>query len=75
MRVIVYEKNEVIEPVLRLSLKQSGETVVLEAIDENGVHINGGNLLTIDAKGQLLLPFGVATDLGLVLDKTGRLAV
>ena len=75
MKVRVYKKDEVSEPVLRLALIQSAGSVVLTAVKEDGSHVDGGNLLTITPKGRLALSFNVSSFLGLRLDDKGRLEV
>ena len=75
MKVKAYKKDEVPESVLRLDLQQSGGSVILVAVREDGTPVSGGNLLTITPKGKLSLSFNVSTDLGLRLDKEGRLLV
>lgn len=60
-------------PVLRLALVKRNEGVSLHAVDESGRHLNGGYLLSITPRGQIMRSTGISKDLGLPLDNRGRL--
>ena len=75
MKVEIYNEDAVPEPVLRLRLRQSNKDVVLEALNEDGTRISGGNLLSITSTGRLSRSFSINEDVGLKLDKDGRLLV
>jgi len=66
------EQKEEEQP-LRLRLVADGRSIVLNVVNKDGMWIT--SLLKIDAEGLLHLHEGVDDDLGLCLNKDGKLKV
>ena len=70
MRTIAWGKG-CLDKVIRLDLRQSGDTVHLVAVDANGVPILGGLVAVVDSTGLRRIPMA-AFWVGLPLDSENR---
>jgi hypothetical protein len=75
MKIQIWDKAESVDKVLRLRLVREGYCVSLQAVNEDGDLVCKGRLLVILDDGTLQLSTNVSDDLGLVLDKDGRIEV
>lgn len=71
----VFEDKEPTTPVTHLRLRQVGDTVLLEAVNEDGMQVPAGNLLTINSQGQITRHAYVSESLGFDLDDDRRIRV
>ncbi len=71
MKLKIYADAPKTEEVVWLQLRDDGDLIVLEAVDEDGKKIFGGNILTITSNGPIRLCWGVNSSLGFDLDDNG----
>ncbi len=72
LEIKVYDE-EVVTKTIHLALRDSTSYIVLEAVDENGLHVCAGDLLYIRKdSGKIERCSSVHEDIGLPLDECGR---
>jgi len=71
-KITVYQETEPEESVVRLKLEQGDGCVDLVAVDESGNRVMQGTIAVIYESGKVVKCSCVNPDLGLQLDKAGR---
>ncbi len=74
LEIKVYDEEEEVETkIIHLALRDRGSFIVLEAVDENGLHVCAGDLLYIRKNsGKIERCSSVHENIGLPLDECGR---
>lgn len=57
---------------VRITLKQHEDKVILHAVDKDGEHLPGGNILELTGEGSIVRYGGVSHNLGLNVGVDGR---
>lgn len=67
MKVLMYDKSAKQEKTVRIALQENTRGVSMVAVDEDGDSIPGGEIVSIDHNGTLVIKRSLSKGLGLVV--------